>query len=169
MGPKVYFRTRIWKNYCHIWNQHPRISVIAKFSKETKLPNLGSKMPYLSIFDQKCVAWVFFTKNALFRIFGLEFWKNYCHICIKHLWICLIANFWEETKMPKFAPKNALFGNLWARNLKGYCQTWNQHPRISVTAKFYKESKLPKFGTRSALFGYFWSKMPYLATFGPQF
>ena len=71
--------------------------------------------------------------------------------------------------MPKFAPKNALFGNLWARNLKGYCQTWNQHPRISVTAKFYKESKLPKFGTRSALFGYFWSKMPYLATFGPQF
>ena len=91
------------KNYCHIWNQHLGISVIAKLCEETKMPkfgtknaikllsylksapsnvsickisqkkqrclNLGPKMPYLGIFDQKCLIWVFLTKNALFGYF----------------------------------------------------------------------------------------------------
>ena len=64
-----YFWGGFWKQYCHIWNQHPRIFLIAKFHGKTKCLNLGSKMPYLSIF-------------------GLEFKKNYCHVWNQHLQIC---------------------------------------------------------------------------------
>ena len=38
------------KNYCHIWNQHPWIWLIAKFRKKKQRLNLGRKMPYLDIF-----------------------------------------------------------------------------------------------------------------------
>ena len=43
-----YFSARISKNYCHIWNQLPQI-----FSEKQKCLNVGSKMPYLGIVDQK--------------------------------------------------------------------------------------------------------------------
>ena len=46
-GPKNalfgYFWTRTFKNYCHIWNQHPRICLVAKFCEKTKLPKSGTK------------------------------------------------------------------------------------------------------------------------------
>ena len=46
-----YFWARIFKNYCHILNQHPQICLIVKFCKKTqKYLNLGPKMPYLGIF-----------------------------------------------------------------------------------------------------------------------
>ena len=65
-----YFWARILKNYCHIWDQHPqicqkwvfnsyskfqclRISVIAKFCEETKMPKFGTKNALLGIFDQE--------------------------------------------------------------------------------------------------------------------
>ena len=59
-----YFWTGILKNYCHIWNQHLRISVISKFCKEIRIPKFGTKnalvgyfwpkMPsYLGIFAQE--------------------------------------------------------------------------------------------------------------------
>ena len=38
-----YFSPGILKNYCHIWNQHLRISVTAKFCKETRIPTFGIK------------------------------------------------------------------------------------------------------------------------------
>ena len=60
------FLARILKNYGHIWSQHFRISVVAKFCEEGKCLNLGPKMPYLDIFDGKCLIWAFLTKNALF-------------------------------------------------------------------------------------------------------
>ena len=48
-----YFGARILKSYCHIWNQHLRISVIAKFCEETKMHKFEPRMPYLGIFGQE--------------------------------------------------------------------------------------------------------------------
>ena len=84
-----YFWARILKNYCHIWNQHLRISVIAKFCEETKMPKFGTKNDLLGIFDQECVIWVFLGKNVL---------KNYCHIWNQHPQICLFAKFHKKNK-----------------------------------------------------------------------
>ena len=56
------------KNYGHIWNQHVRISVIAKFCEETKCLKLGPKMPYLDILDQECLIWVFLGKNFFKKV-----------------------------------------------------------------------------------------------------
>ena len=145
-----YFWARILKNYCHIWNQHLRISVIAKFCEETKMPKFGTKNDLLGIFDQECVIWVFLGKNVL---------KNYCHIWNQHPQICLFAKFHEKTKMPKFWTKNAWFGYFGAGIWKQYCHIWNQHPRICLIAKFREKTKMPKFGTKNALFGYFWARI----------
>ena len=41
---------RTLKNYCHIWNQHPRIFITAKFCAKTKMPTFGTKIPYLGVF-----------------------------------------------------------------------------------------------------------------------
>ena len=38
-----YFWAGIWKQYCHIWNQHPRICLVAKFRGKTKMPKFGMK------------------------------------------------------------------------------------------------------------------------------
>ena len=38
-----YFWARILKSYCHIWNQHPRICLIAKICEKTKMPKFGTK------------------------------------------------------------------------------------------------------------------------------
>ena len=58
-----YFWAGIWKNYCHIWNQHLRISVIVKICEETKIAKFRTQntsfgyfspnMPYLGIFGQE--------------------------------------------------------------------------------------------------------------------
>ena len=64
-----YFWVGIWKKYCHIRNQHPRIYQIAKLR--------GKKMPKFGI------------KNALFGYFWARILKNYCHIWNQHLQICL--------------------------------------------------------------------------------
>ena len=45
------------KNYCHIWNQHPWICVIAKHREITKMPKFG-------------------TKSALFGYFWAGIWKK---------------------------------------------------------------------------------------------
>ena len=112
----------------------------------------------------------FWTKNALFGyfwpkmsylgIFGLDFWKYYCHIWNQHPQIYLIAKFCEKTNIPKFGTKNALFGYFWARIWKNYCHIWNQHPRIFLNTKFCKK-KEKCLNSRP--------KMPYLSTFGPEF
>ena len=81
-----YFWAGIWKKYCHIWNQHPRLCLIAKFYKKTKIPKFG-------------------TKNALFGYFWTRILKNYCHIGNQLLRICLLAKFCEETKMPNLGLK----------------------------------------------------------------
>ena len=57
------FWARILEKYCHIWNQHPPICLIAKFCGKTKMPNfktknalhgyLSPKMPYFGISGQE--------------------------------------------------------------------------------------------------------------------
>ena len=74
----MYFWTGIWKQYCHIWIQDLLICLIANFLKKQKCLNLGPKMPFLGIFDQECLTWLFsgktFTKTIVrFEINILEF------------------------------------------------------------------------------------------------
>ena len=146
-----YFLARILKNYCRIWNQHLRISVIVKFCEETKIPKFGTKNDLLGIFDQECVIWVFLGKNVL---------KNYCHIWNQCPQICLFEKFHAKTKMPKFGTKNTLFGYFWAGIWKRYYHIWNQHSRrICLIAKYREIMKTPKIGIKSALFGYFWARI----------
>ena len=104
-----YFWAGIWKNYCHIWNQHPRICLMTKFRKKNqKCLNLGPKMPYLGIF-------------------GLESEKKYCHIWNQQRpRIFLMAKFCKKIKMPKFGTKNALFRYFWTRIWESHCHIWNQ-------------------------------------------
>ena len=40
------------KNYCHIWDQHLRICITAKFCAKTKMTTFGTKIPYLGVFGQ---------------------------------------------------------------------------------------------------------------------
>ena len=71
-----YLWSRIWKNYCRIWNQHPQICLFAKFHEKTKMPKFG--------------------------YFWTGIWKQSCHIWNQHPRICLITNFRGKTKMHKF-------------------------------------------------------------------
>ena len=52
------------KNYGHIWNQHPRIGLIAKFHGKRKMPKFGAKNALFGYFLRKI---------TYFVIFGLEF------------------------------------------------------------------------------------------------
>ena len=63
------FGLRICKKYFHIWNQYPRIYLIAKFHEKMKTPK-------------------FWNKNTLFRYFGARILKNYCHIWNQHARNC---------------------------------------------------------------------------------
>ena len=62
-----YFWARILENYCHIWNQHLRISVIAKLLEETKMPKFGTKNAFLEYF---------WPKMPDLGILGMEFESN---------------------------------------------------------------------------------------------
>ena len=142
-----YLLARIWKQYCHIWNQHPPICVIAKFW-EKEMPNFG-------------------TKNTLLGYFCARILKNYCDIWNQYLQICLIATFCEETKMPKSGTKNALLGYFWLKMpflgvfvqdfLESYSHIWNQHPEMCLFAKFHEKTKILNFWTESVWFEYFWA------------
>ena len=74
-----HFWAGIWKQYCHIWNQHPRICLIAKYREIMKMPKFG-------------------TKSALFGYFWARILKNYCHIWNQHPQICLFAKFHKKNK-----------------------------------------------------------------------
>ena len=64
----AYFSLGILKSYCHIWNQHPRTCLFAKFcKKKQKRLNLGSKMLHLRIF---------LPKMHYLVIFGLQFLRT---------------------------------------------------------------------------------------------
>ena len=52
------------KNYCYIWNQHPRICRNAKNCSKQKKANLGPKMLYLGIFGCKFEKLLIYLKSA---------------------------------------------------------------------------------------------------------
>ena len=116
-----YFWVGIWKQYCHIWNEHPWICLIAKFWEIKKMLKFG-------------------TRNALVRYF--QSWISKKPI-IYYIWnqnpqICLNGKFFKETKMPKFGTGNVLFGYFWQKMSylsifgleleKKYCHIWNPRP-----------------------------------------
>ena len=45
-----YFLARISKNYCHIWNQHPRICLNANFGAKIKMLKSGTKHTWFGYF-----------------------------------------------------------------------------------------------------------------------
>ena len=176
-----YFWNAIWKQYCHIWNQHPRICLIAKFCERMSkfCLNFGLKLHY-------------------FGIFGLEFKGKCCHIWNQHPRICLIAKFYVETKMPKFCSRNALFLYFWEGIWKEYLKSapsnlsnckilrkkqkyLNLKPKMLIwvsldchvrTVLSYLKSapsnlsnwkilrkKKSLIWAKNALFGYFWAKI----------
>ena len=54
---------------------------LQNFAEKQKCLNLGPKMPYLGIFDQKCFIWVILGKNfknaiVIFEISTLKFVEN---------------------------------------------------------------------------------------------
>ena len=112
--PKFGTKNAIFRNF---W---PKIHYLGIYGQELKkkllsdLKSAPSKMPICKfsrknknakIWDQKCLIWVFWVSIL----------ENFCHIWNHHLWICLLAKFCEETKMPKFGTKNDLFEYFWPK------------------------------------------------------
>ena len=91
-----YFWARTLKTYCHIWNQHLQISEIVKFLRKQKCLNLGPKMPYLGIFDQKWLIWVF--SGTVFR-------KTIVIFEISTLKFVYLQNFPKKQKCLNLGPK----------------------------------------------------------------
>ena len=126
-----YFCTRVFKNYCYIWNQYLRICLIAKFCEETKMPKSGTKNALLVYFWQKM---------PYFSLLVQDFLKYNSHIWNQHPQICLFAKFHEKTIIPKFGTDNVWFMYFWAGIWKQYCHIWNPHPQICLIAKFCKKN-----------------------------
>ena len=116
----MYFWAGIWKQYCHVWNQHPRICLTEKICKKTDIRKFG-------------------TKNAWLGYFWATILKKYYDIWNQHPWIWLIAKYFKIMKMPKFGTKKALFGCSWGRILKRYCHIWNQLFKLVQLQNFLKK------------------------------
>ena len=127
--PSWVFLAAILKIYCHIWNQHPSIFLIATF---------GAKKP-LS----------FGTKNARFAYFRARIWIHSYNIWNQNLWICLFGKYHEIMKMSKYRMKNTCNFQILLMCLKSA-------PSNLSNAKFCeKNNKMPKFETKNASF-YIW-------------
>ena len=68
------FWTQIWKQYCHIWDQHSRICLIETFLGKVKMPT-------------------FLAKNAVLDIFFVTILKKYFHIWNQLPQKCIFAKF----------------------------------------------------------------------------
>ena len=115
-----YFGARISKNYRHIWNQHPRIPLTAKFREKMEIPK-------------------FETKNDLFGYFWARIFKNYCHIWNWHPRTYLLAKIsGKKQKCLNLGPKMpylGIFGLVFENNIV-----------ISEISSLKFVSKMPKFG-----------------------
>ena len=90
MGPNALFQylwARIFKNYCHISNQRPQSSQIAKFFEKTKMPKFGNK-------------------NVLLGYSWPKILKSYCDILNQGPQICQNLKFFEITETLKFGTKD---------------------------------------------------------------
>ena len=79
------------KNYCYIWNQHPRICRNAK--------NLFKAKQKKQFWDQKCLIWTFWAVSL----------KSYWHIWNQLPLICENAKFHTKSKTLIFGTKNVWF------------------------------------------------------------
>ena len=141
-----YFWARISKNYCHIWNQLPRICLIAKFLRKAKMPKCGIKNALFGYF---------WPKISYLGILGRNFEKTIVIFEISTLKFVYLENFTKKQNCLNLGQKMPDLGILGARVWKQYCHIWNQHPGICLIAKFLENTEMRKFGTRNALFGYF--------------
>ena len=107
--------------YYHIWNQHPRICLIAKFCEKPKMPKFGTKNAYLSI-------------SGLHNVRAI---LSYLKSAPSNLSNCKILR--KKTKKVR------------AKTWQVYCHTWNQDPRTCLIAKYREIIKMPKFGTKKCL------------------
>ena len=146
-----YFWVRILKKTIVIFEiSSLKFVYLQNFTEKKKCLNLGPKIPKLRIFEldfensvvifEICTPEFFELQNfaekrkylnlwpkmPYFCVFGL----NFCDIWNRHPQTCLIAKFFEKTKLLKFGTKNTLFGYFWARILKNYYHFCNQHPQI---------------------------------------
>ena len=82
---------------------------------------LVKKIPYLGIFDQKCLIWVFLGRNLKITLLYLKSAPSNLSNC--KIW-CY-----------------ALFGYFWARVLKNYCLIWISTLKIFQLQNVAKEQK----------------------------
>ena len=95
MGPKIpyegIFGLEFESNkYCHIFNQHPLICLVAKFREIMKMPKFRTKNASCGYF------WATILKNLLSYLKSAP--SNFSN-----------SKFREKTKIPEFETKNALF------------------------------------------------------------
>ena len=95
----------------------------------------------------------FETKKALFGYSRARILKNYFDIWNQHLQICLIANFCEETKKPKFGTKSASFRYFWQKTIAIFEISTLKFVRLK---NFAKKQKSLNFRTN---IGYFWTRV----------
>ena len=147
-----------------------------------KYANLGSKILYLDIFDQKCFIWVCFGENfkntiVIFEIRILKF--GYFQSSSKSSWFwyfwagiwkqyCLIAKFVAKNKNPKFDTKNALFGFFFTKNafffpflggiMKNIWPYLKSAPSNLSNCKIWRKNKFRKFQKKMLYLGIFQRK-----------
>ena len=138
------FWTGIWKQCCHIWNQHPQICLFGKLHEKAKMLK-------------------FWAQGCLFRIvlvWNLETIFPYFKLATSNLFVCKIS---LKTKVPKYG---TIFIRLEtckcfeAGIRKQYSYIWNQHPRICLVGKFGKQTKKKtlKFEIKNVLFWVYFRK-----------
>ena len=129
MSDSGIFGLEFEKKYCHIWNQHPQICLIAKYHQIMKMTKFG-------------------TKSTLFGYFWARIFKNYCHIWNQHLQISVTVLFCKKTKMPKFGTKNTLSVYFWARILKKLLSDLKLAPSNLSICKILRKKKCINLGPK---------------------
>ena len=135
----LYFCIGIWKYYCHVSNQRPRICLVAKFCSKIKILKFGTKNDFILVF----LGWN-----------------------LKKLLSCLIsANSnlpdckFRKTTMSKFETKNVWFEYFWVRILKTIVIFEISTFKLVKLQNFVKKQKCLNLG----------QKLPYLGIFGLEF
>ena len=132
-----YFRARVLKKFCHIWNQHPQVFLISKFCKKTKIPK-------------------FVPKNALFGYFWGGIFKSCSRILNHQPQICLIVKFCKKTKCYKFQDEKCFLRLILDWNFKKLFSYVKSAPSIRSNCKVFSKNNWLNF----------WPKMPYFGIIG---
>ena len=145
-----YFWARISKNYCHIWNQLPRICLIAKFLRKAKMPKCGIKNALFGYF---------WPKISYLGILGRNFEKTIVIFEISTLKFVYFQNFTKKQKCLNLRPKMpdlCIFGLEFENNFVIFEITTFEFAKLQ---KFTKKQKCLNLGP----------KMPCLGIFGLEF